>query len=84
MSDPQAPDPLEEARTFVDELSATRPAPGTSPASCRSSRCASSARMGLLCAQVPARFGGLGASSHANGEFTAHVGSAVQLDCAAS
>ncbi|MDA3647911.1 acyl-CoA dehydrogenase family protein [Saccharopolyspora indica] len=30
---------------------------------------------GLLCAQVPAEFGGLGASSLDNGEFTAHVGS---------
>ncbi|WP_335984208.1 MULTISPECIES: acyl-CoA dehydrogenase family protein [Streptomycetaceae] len=30
---------------------------------------------GLLCAQVPTRFGGLGLSSADNGEFTAHVGS---------
>jgi hypothetical protein len=29
----------------------------------------------LLCAQVPAEFGGLGCTSQANGEFTAHVGS---------
>lgn len=31
--------------------------------------------LGLLCAQVPARFGGLGLSSLDNGELTAHVGS---------
>jgi methoxymalonate biosynthesis protein len=30
---------------------------------------------GLLCAQVPAQFGGLGLTSRDNGEFTAHVGS---------
>jgi alkylation response protein AidB-like acyl-CoA dehydrogenase len=30
---------------------------------------------GLLCAQVPAAFGGLGSSSLDNGELTAHVGS---------
>jgi alkylation response protein AidB-like acyl-CoA dehydrogenase len=30
---------------------------------------------GLLCAQVPAKHGGLGLSSLDNGEFTAHVGS---------
>jgi methoxymalonate biosynthesis protein len=30
---------------------------------------------GLLCAEAPARFGGLGASSTANGELTAYVGS---------
>ncbi|GAA3584699.1 acyl-CoA dehydrogenase family protein [Amycolatopsis ultiminotia] len=30
--------------------------------------------MGLLCAEVPARFGGPGASSLENGELTAHVG----------
>ncbi|GLZ27945.1 acyl-CoA dehydrogenase [Lentzea sp. NBRC 105346] len=31
-------------------------------------------RRGLLCAQVPAEFGGLGYSGQDNGEFTAHVG----------
>jgi methoxymalonate biosynthesis protein len=30
---------------------------------------------GVLCAQVPAAFGGMGLSSEANGELTAHVGS---------
>jgi methoxymalonate biosynthesis protein len=30
--------------------------------------------MGLLCAEVPAKFGGLGASSRRNGELTAHTG----------
>jgi methoxymalonate biosynthesis protein len=30
---------------------------------------------GILCAQVPAAFGGLGASSHDNGELTAYTGS---------
>lgn len=30
---------------------------------------------GLLCAEVPMRFGGLGWTSRDNGEFTAHVGS---------
>src|SRR5580698_631249 len=30
---------------------------------------------GVLCAQVPASFGGLGASSQDNGELTAYVGS---------
>ncbi|MET1071835.1 MAG: acyl-CoA dehydrogenase family protein [Umezawaea sp.] len=32
-------------------------------------------RKGLLCPEVPARFGGLGMTSLQNGEFTAHVGS---------
>lgn len=31
--------------------------------------------MGILCAQVPARFGGLGATALTNGELTAHIGS---------
>jgi methoxymalonate biosynthesis protein len=31
--------------------------------------------MGILCAEVPAAFGGLGASSQQNGELTAYVGS---------
>ena len=31
--------------------------------------------MGILCAEVPASFGGLGASSQHNGELTAYVGS---------
>lgn len=31
--------------------------------------------VGVLCAQVPAAFGGLGASSQANGELTAYAGS---------
>jgi alkylation response protein AidB-like acyl-CoA dehydrogenase len=31
--------------------------------------------MGLLCAEVPQSFGGLGATGHDNGEFTAYVGS---------
>ncbi|ONK14928.1 acyl-CoA dehydrogenase family protein [Streptomyces sp. MP131-18] len=31
-------------------------------------------KMGVLCAEVPARFGGPGADSLANGELTAHVG----------
>jgi methoxymalonate biosynthesis protein len=30
--------------------------------------------MGVLCAEVPTRFGGLGSTSLANGELTAHVG----------
>jgi methoxymalonate biosynthesis protein len=30
---------------------------------------------GVLCAEVPATYGGLGATSHDNGEFTAYVGS---------
>ncbi|MFE0020897.1 acyl-CoA dehydrogenase family protein [Amycolatopsis sp. NPDC059021] len=30
--------------------------------------------MGVLCAEVPERFGGLGADSRRNGELTAHVG----------
>jgi methoxymalonate biosynthesis protein len=30
---------------------------------------------GVLCAEVPASYGGLGATSHDNGEFTAYVGS---------
>ncbi|WP_020500175.1 acyl-CoA dehydrogenase family protein [Sciscionella marina] len=30
--------------------------------------------MGLLCAEVPTRFGGLGADSRRNGELTAHIG----------
>lgn len=30
---------------------------------------------GVLCAEVPSAYGGLGASSHENGEFTAYVGS---------
>ncbi|MCP2251345.1 methoxymalonate biosynthesis protein [Prauserella aidingensis] len=33
------------------------------------------ASRGLLCAQVPTRYGGLGMSSHEGGEFTAYVGS---------
>ena len=75
MSDPRIPDPLVQARTFVDELVGDQAAAWDVSGELPVDSLRKLGAMGLLCAQVPERFGGIGASSLANGEFTAHVGS---------
>ncbi len=67
-------DPLTQARAVVDELVGDQPAGWDVAGELPVELLRKFGEMGLLCAQVPAGFGGLGASSHANGEFTAHVG----------
>ncbi len=74
MSDPQTPDQLAEARVFVDELIGDQAAGWDVAGELPVEPLRKLGAMGLLCAQVPASFGGIGASSQANGEFTAHVG----------
>ncbi|MDT0446720.1 acyl-CoA dehydrogenase family protein [Streptomyces johnsoniae] len=69
------PDPLAGAAGLVDDLVGDL-APGWDRTGLIPDEVLRAlAARGLLCPAVPAAFGGLGASSLANGEFTAHVGS---------
>lgn len=67
--------PLSGAREFVDDLVGNRAAQWDRTGLLPDDVLRALAARGLLCAQVPTAFGGLGASSAANGEFTAYVGS---------
>ncbi|PHQ53230.1 acyl-CoA dehydrogenase [Streptomyces cinnamoneus] len=69
------PDPLAAARLLVGELVAGRPAEWDLKGELPRELLTALGARGALCAQVPARFGGLAATSRANGEFTAYVGS---------
>ncbi|GGK74851.1 acyl-CoA dehydrogenase family protein [Mangrovihabitans endophyticus] len=69
------PDPLAGARDLVDRLVGDRAADWDRDALLPDDVPRRLAAAGLLCAQVPAEYGGLGATSLANGAFTAHVGS---------
>ncbi|MFI0820389.1 acyl-CoA dehydrogenase family protein [Streptomyces sp. NPDC021098] len=68
------PEPLAGAREFVDELAGDRAAEWDRTGVIPDEVLRTLAGRGLLCAGVPETFGGLGASSAANGEFTAFVG----------
>lgn len=69
-----APPDLRAARDLVDGLVGDSPAGWDVAGELPVELLRKLGAEGLLCAEVPARFGGLGASSLANGEFTAHVG----------
>ncbi|GAA0905554.1 MULTISPECIES: acyl-CoA dehydrogenase family protein [Streptomyces violaceusniger group] len=69
------PEPLAGARELVDDLVGDRAAEWDRSGEIPDEVLRRLAARGLLCAGVPADFGGLGATSAANGEFTAYVGS---------
>ncbi|WP_262698099.1 MULTISPECIES: acyl-CoA dehydrogenase family protein [Streptomyces] len=69
------PEPLAGARELVDDLVGDRAAEWDRAGLIPDDVLRTLAARGLLCAGVPETFGGLGASSAANGEFTAYVGS---------
>ncbi|MEU3754682.1 acyl-CoA dehydrogenase family protein [Streptomyces olivoreticuli] len=69
------PEPLVDAREIVDDLVGDRAAEWDRAGLIPGDVLRALATRGLLCAEVPAASGGLGASSAANGEFTAYVGS---------
>ncbi|RDG36860.1 acyl-CoA dehydrogenase family protein [Streptomyces corynorhini] len=68
-------EPLDGAREFIDELVGDRAADWDRDGLLPDDVLRALAGRGLLCAQVPAAHGGPGASSAANGAFTAYVGS---------
>lgn len=74
-TEPPETEPLEGAREFVDTLVGDRAARWDRAGVLPHDVPRALAARGLLCAQVPTAFGGPGASSAANGEFTAYVGS---------
>jgi methoxymalonate biosynthesis protein len=69
------PDPLAGERAFAGELIGDQAAGWDLAAELPVDLLHKLGARGLLCAQVPAAYGGLGASSLDNGEFTAYVGS---------
>lgn len=71
MAEPLADD----ARELVDDLVGDRAAAWDRTGLIPDDVLRTLATRGLLCAEVPAASGGLGATSAANGPFTAHVGS---------
>jgi methoxymalonate biosynthesis protein len=68
------PESLLDERALIDELVGTQPAAWDVAGELPVDLLRKLGAMGLLCAQVPAAFGGRGADSRDNGEFTAHVG----------
>ncbi|AGL16010.1 acyl-CoA dehydrogenase family protein [Actinoplanes sp. N902-109] len=69
------PELLADERAFVGELVGDRPAGWDVSGELPLDLLHKLGARGLLCAEVPASFGGLGVSSQDNGEFTAYVGS---------
>lgn len=69
------PDPLVEARAFAGALIGGRAGDWDLAGELPAEVLKELGGRGLLCAQVPAGYGGLGLSSVDNGELTAHVGS---------
>jgi alkylation response protein AidB-like acyl-CoA dehydrogenase len=68
-------DPLVGAEALVDEVVGDLAAGWDLAGALPDEALRTLGRAGLLCAEVPAEYGGLGVSSLANGQFTAHVGS---------
>jgi methoxymalonate biosynthesis protein len=68
------PDQLADARTTVSDLVGDRAAAWDLSGQLPVELLREFGARGLLCAQVPSAFGGLGISSRHNGELTAHVG----------
>jgi methoxymalonate biosynthesis protein len=68
-------EPLADERAAIDEIVGDQPAAWDVAAEIPAGLLRKLGAQGVLCAQVPASFGGLGAGSGPNGELTAHVGS---------
>jgi methoxymalonate biosynthesis protein len=69
------PGTLDEERAFVGELVGDQAGQWDLAGEIPVDLLRKAGARGLLCAETPARFGGLGATSVSNGEFTAYVGS---------
>ncbi|GAA2515878.1 acyl-CoA dehydrogenase family protein [Winogradskya humida] len=69
------PEPLADERAFLGELIGDRAGAWDLAGELPLDLLHKAGARGLLCAQVPASFGGLGATSQDNGEFTAYAGS---------
>ncbi|GHI10126.1 acyl-CoA dehydrogenase [Streptomyces cellostaticus] len=69
------PEQLADEHAFVGELVGDRPDAWDRSGELPADLLHKLGARGLLCAEVPASYGGLGASSRDNGEFTAYVGS---------
>jgi alkylation response protein AidB-like acyl-CoA dehydrogenase len=68
-------EPLADERAFLGELVADQPAAWDLAGELPVGLLHKLGARGILCAQVPTAYGGLGASSHDNGELTAYAGS---------
>jgi alkylation response protein AidB-like acyl-CoA dehydrogenase len=68
------PDQLADERAAIDELVGDQPGSWDVAGELPTGLLRKLGAMGVLCAEVPATFGGLGAGSRDNGELTAHVG----------
>jgi methoxymalonate biosynthesis protein len=66
---------LDSAREFISELVGDQPSEWDMTGELPAGLLRELGAKGILCAEVPAAYGGLGASSRDNGELTAHVGS---------
>lgn len=66
---------LDSAREFISELVGDQPSEWDMTGELPAELLQELGAKGILCAEVPAAYGGLGASSHDNGELTAYVGS---------
>jgi methoxymalonate biosynthesis protein len=73
MADPMA-DPLAGERAFTGELTGDQPAAWDLAGELPEDLLRKLGAKGILCAQVPASYGGLGATSQHSGELTAYVG----------
>lgn len=69
------PAPLQEEQAFVAGLLGDQPGQWDLAGEIPLDLLRKAGARGVLCAQTPVRFGGLGAASAANGELTAYVGS---------
>jgi methoxymalonate biosynthesis protein len=69
------PATLHEERAFIGSLVGDQPGPWDLAGEIPVDVLRKAGARGVLCAEAPVRFGGLGASSAANGELTAYVGS---------
>ena len=68
-------EPLASERAMIDELIGDQPGSWDISREIPAALLRKLGAAGVLCAQVPAAFGGLGVSSQDNGELTAYVGS---------
>jgi methoxymalonate biosynthesis protein len=66
---------LADERTYIRELVGDQPEAWDLSGKLPPELLHEAGARGLLCAEVPATYGGIGASSQQNGEFTAYVGS---------
>ena|ERR1035438_7186464 len=69
------PEPLAAERAFIGEIVGDQPGSWDLARELPTGVLRKLGSQGVLCAEVPAAFGGLGAASRPNGELTAYVGS---------